>query len=459
MTNKLVPQNDEPIVFNPLPKQHECWMYLQDDIHTIIFYGGAASGGKSRLAVSWLILSCIQNPGTRYGLTRSRLTSLKRSTIKSLDGCLRDFKLVEGKHYSKNQTDLTYTFWNGSEILCFDSFYYPSDPVFDKWGSMELTGCVIDECSETSKEAYEQIQTRLRYKHKEYNLVPKLLLCSNPTNNFIKSEIYLPYINDELPEHIAFVEAKADDNHYNDKSYVANLKKLSPKVRDRLLYGSWDYMDTDASIFDPDQLVHMYANSEMINDNKKRYISADIASSGEDKTCIMVWEGLILLDIILLKHNTTPQIVERIRSLMTTYSVQMANVIIDKTGVGTGVFDLLKGSVGFVANARPVNPIYQMAKDELYYKLADYINGGKIYVATKNYQDELTQELQQHQLFDFDKDGKTKITPKEKVKQRLGRSPDLSDAMMMRMYYETTKPGFGFYIPSADKKKKEEWER
>jgi hypothetical protein len=36
----------------------------------------------------------------------------------------------------------------------------------------------------------------------------------------------------------------------------------------------------------------------------------------------------------------------------------------------------------------------------------------------------------------MDKDGRKKILPKDKVKEAIGRSPDHSDALMMRMWFE-----------------------
>ncbi|MEB5184795.1 hypothetical protein RXV03_28080, partial [Pseudomonas aeruginosa] len=49
--------------------------------------------------------------------------------------------------------------------------------------------------------------------------------------------------------------------------------------------------------------------------------------------------------------------------------------------------------------------------------------------------DALVEELEQIRQIDIDKEGKIKIMPKEDIKERIGRSPDYSDAMMMRMYF------------------------
>lgn len=43
----------------------------------------------------------------------------------------------------------------------------------------------------------------------------------------------------------------------------------------------------------------------------------------------------------------------------------------------------------------------------------------------------------------MDKDGKLKIVPKDEVKEALGRSPDIGDKFVMRMYFELLKDAAG----------------
>jgi hypothetical protein len=50
--------------------------------------------------------------------------------------------------------------------------------------------------------------------------------------------------------------------------------------------------------------------------------------------------------------------------------------------------------------------------------------------------DDLTQELLAVKLKDVDKDNKVSVISKDEIKKVLGKSNDLSDAFMMRMYYE-----------------------
>jgi hypothetical protein len=50
--------------------------------------------------------------------------------------------------------------------------------------------------------------------------------------------------------------------------------------------------------------------------------------------------------------------------------------------------------------------------------------------------DDLTQELLAIKLKDIDKDNKVGVQSKDEMKRILGKSPDLSDCIMMRMYIE-----------------------
>ena len=50
--------------------------------------------------------------------------------------------------------------------------------------------------------------------------------------------------------------------------------------------------------------------------------------------------------------------------------------------------------------------------------------------------DDLTQELLSVKLKDVDKDNKVAVQSKDEMKRTLGKSPDLSDSLMMKMYWE-----------------------
>src|SRR5665811_1871841 len=65
-------------------KQTEAIKYLEDNVTTELLYGGGAGSGKSILGSWWILKGCIKYPGTRWVLGRSKLKTLKETTLKSL---------------------------------------------------------------------------------------------------------------------------------------------------------------------------------------------------------------------------------------------------------------------------------------------------------------------------------------------------------------------------------------
>ena len=165
---------------------------------------------------------------------------------------------------------------------------------------------------------------------------------------------------------------------------------------------------------------------------------------GNDSTCMCLWEGYNCYEIKVFKHLTTPQIVSKIKDLMFAHQIPIHQVVIDCVGVGAGVHQLLLGSVGFIANSSPKNPIYKSLKDECYYTFAELVNSDKIKISYNGLKDEIVQELESHIKYNYDKDQKTQVLPKDLVKKSIGRSPDISDALTMRCYFENKEQGFAF---------------
>jgi phage terminase large subunit len=434
-------QKKREIDFAPTNKQFLALELLNDNVTTEILYGGSISSGKSRVACYWLILSCLKYPGTKYLLGRSRLQNLKRTTLATFMDISREWNIQDKFNYNRQENVIT--FKNGSQIILMDLFQYPSDPDFVKLGSLELTGAVIDEAAEVAEKAYSTIKTRLRYKLNEYGLIPKVLICSNPSKNWLYSTFYKPFVDGTLPPNKQFIQALPGDNHYNPKSYLETLtpQTLGIGVYNVLVLGRWDFASTDYDLFDHDALMNcFYSDANKMSNT--RYITIDPASSGKDSTCITVWMGYNCIKILKLDKNDTSQINTKVRELMMGYNVSINNVIIDKVGVGTGVYDLLKGCVGFVANAKVFNnEPFQHLKAQLFFKFSQMVNTGMIGIKDQTYLDDVVQQLEAHKRFNIDKDGKAEVTPKTIVKQQLGCSPDIADALMMRAYFEYSGSG------------------
>jgi phage terminase large subunit len=425
------------IQISPTKKQSQCMKLLLDDKTNIIVYGGSAGGGKSWLGCVWISYLCLNYQGIRCLIGRAVLQQLKLTTLNTLFEVLQMMGLKSGEHYTFNGQSNVLTFNNGSEIILKDLAFQPSDPNYDSLGSLEVSAVFIDEATQITSLCYSIVKSRIRFKLNQYNLIPKVLLTCNPSNNWIKKDFYLPFIEDRLNENHAFVPALPLDNPHLPESYIQMLKELPPQQRKRLLEGDWNYMDDSDSLFDFDSISGSIFK-QTPNPQDKKYISVDVARFGSDRSVAIVWVGLVVTEVFVYNKLSTVELSSEIKELIQKYGIHPSNVIVDSDGVGGGVSDILKGT-NFVNNSKALHEQnFSNLKSQCYVKLSDMFREGKISlnILEPSVIDDLTQELLAVKLKDVDKDNKVAVQSKDDMKKILGKSPDLSDALMMRMYFE-----------------------
>ncbi len=418
-------------------KQSQCWKLLTDDVTNIITYGGSAGGGKSYLGCLWISSMCLQYPGIRTLIGRTVLQQLKLTTLNTLFEVLQLMGLKSGEHYVYNGQSNVITFQNKSEIILKDLAYQPSDPNYDSLGGIEVSAIFIDEAAQVSHLCFSILKSRIRYKLNQYNLIPKVLLTCNPGQNWIKKEFYIPFIQETLEPNKAFVPALPMDNPHLPPSYIEMLKGLPNAQRRRLLEGDWNYNEEDDSIFNFDHISNSIFRFKPEPTDKK-YMSVDVARFGTDRSVVMIWSGLVVLECLVYNKLSTTELSSEIRELIQKYGIHPNNIIVDSDGVGGGVADQIKGT-NFVNNSSPLHKQnYSNLKSQCYVKLSELFKEGKISINIMNPSviDDLTQELLAVKLKDVDKDNKVSVQSKDEMKKILGKSPDLSDALMMRVYYE-----------------------
>ena len=415
-------------------KQKEALRYMLDDTTTELLYGGAAGGGKSFLLCAYAIINCLKYPGVRGLIGRSKLDALKKTTLLTFWDVCSQWNIKAGEHYTYNAQSNIITFYNGSSIILKDLFLYPSDANFDSLGSLELTFACIDEANQITEKAKNVLSSRLRYKLDEYDLIPKLYMSCNPAKGWVYN-VYKGSRDNTLPQHKKFIQALVTDNKHISKHYTAQLMKLDEISKARLLRGDWEYDDSKDALVEYDAIINMFSN---VVPTGEKYITADIARFGKDKTVIYLWNGLQVADIVTMDMSSMVDVANKIREIQQREGVRLGNIIVDEDGVGGGAKDILRCK-GFINNSRPLKgENYQNLKTQCYYKLADLINRGQIGVSTNDIKlkELLIQELEQVRRTNMDKDSKLSILSKDKIKDLIGRSPDYSDALMMRMYYE-----------------------
>ncbi|NBP69136.1 MAG: hypothetical protein EBR30_16985 [Cytophagia bacterium] len=424
-----------------LPKQIECFKALSTDSPAqIVLYGGAAGGSKSFTGCAWQIMRRLHYAGSRGLIGRSKLDTLKKTTVKTFFEVAGMMNLRTGRDYELNGSTNVITFFNKSEIILKDLFQYPSDPVFDSLGGLELTDFYVDEVSQVTKKAIDVLRSRVRFKLNEFNLQPKALLTCNPSKGWLYNEFYDPWRNQTLPERYAFVQALPGDNPHLPESYLETLASLPEADRKRLLHGDWDFDESIDWLFKYDDLLRCFREELGTGE---MFISADIARLGKDRTIICVWKGLQLFEIHELRKEPITTVVATIRNAINKHNVKLSNVIVDEDGVGGGACDLLRCR-GFLNGGRARQPDkFTNQKAECYYKLAELIEQGKVILPVPK-RDIITKELDMIRRKRPEADGKLAVTGKDEIKAMHGVSPDYADAIMMRMYFELS-PNYGKY--------------
>lgn len=424
-------------------KQTLALTYLFDSESTEILFGGAAGGGKSYLGVTYGIMMSLKYAGIRGFFAREELKSLKESTLLTFFDTARKMGLKEGVHY-KYKTDSHITFMaTGSTIYLKELKYYPSDQDYDYLGSTEYTWGFIDEASQITAKAKNIMMSRIRYKLNKYNLKPKLLMSTNPHKGYLYSEFYKPAKDGTLPKHKKFVKALPNDNPLLPESYIAALHGLDKQTKERLLYGNWEYDDDPTILCDINAINDLFTN--IVAPSDKKYIICDVARKN-DHIVITYWEGWACKRIAaykkmpLVPDQNNPGIknlsdtVEEWRRL---YRVPLSNVLLDEDGMGGGPVDRL-GCRGFIAQKPATYGNYASIKAQCTFHLAKKVNARECSVSTTNVKikEYIIEELEQIKQHNADKDGKLQATPKELIKKKIGRSPDFSDTLMMRSYFD-----------------------
>lgn len=434
------------ITFSPTKKQYKALKYLNDNHTEEILFGGGAGGGKSLLGCFWLVLNCMKYPGSRWLMGRAELKRLKQSTLKTLFEILsKIFKFKKDIDYKYNAMEGSIIFpkYKNSEIILQDMKQQPSDPDFDTLGSTEYTGAFLDEISEIPLKAKQILLTRLRYKIDEFGIIGKMLYCTNPCKHWAYYDFYKPSLNNSLSETKIFIQALATDNPHIPKSYIESLKRADQQTKERLLLGNWEYDDDPSKLFEYDSIIDLFTNNA---ERGNKYLIVDVAGSGKDKTVLTYWDGFFIYKIHVCENISS----DELDKILLNEKIPRSRCAIDEDGVGYGLVRNLKGVKGFVNNSRAIKPKlitsdnenqynYKNLKAQCWFELSNKINSGKIGIyrdIKTEHKEKIIEDLEQIRQKSMDKDTTLQIETKEEIKERLGRSTDYGDAIMMRMVFE-----------------------
>lgn len=469
----------ETATINLLPKQTEAWEAWESENITELGYGGAAGGGKTRLGCYLLITACELYPRSRWAIGRKELKTLRLTTLSTLFEIFKELGYSD-KEYKYDVQQGLISFPCGSQILILDTAYSPQDPEYTRFGSLELTGAWIDESNETPEKAKSILKTRVGRKNNlnGKTLKPFWFETFNPNKGHVYRDYYKPDREKTMPPYRKFIKALPGDNPYLPQAYITNLERADKITRERLLKGNFEYDDNPQKLMFYEAITDLPSNT-LVNNKPTRTLIADIARFGGDKIVLGTFRGLELYGLYAYTYQGIDETIKKIKGIALTEQIGYLNILADEGGVGGGVVDGMRGIKGFNGASSPL-PVwdfvagklvpanYQNFRSQCYFKLSEVVNNRQITVKVIKFDtniegytleialSELFEELDVIQQTEKSQDGKKAIIPKSEIKELLGRSPDLADVLMMRMFFELKDLPLNFKSESlADSQEKE----
>ena len=237
----------------------------------------------------------------------------------------------------------------------------------------------------------------------------------------------------------------------NNMDYAGSVAAVGGKQAQQLIEGNWNVstrMDTDIPI------TYERAESVFNNDprmNNDKWITADLADTGDDNTIILAWNGLHVMDYDILCTSTPRMNADKIKAMAEKHSIPDSHIIYD--GVrAVYMSDYIYDAIPFISYRRTIGKygrMYYNLKDECYARLVEMIKRGMI-----SFEDKISNDIYSHKNMgnpvsikvEFVEEcsvvrfkelpgGRKTLLNKKEMNKMLGkgRSMDLLDPIAMRM--------------------------
>lgn len=402
-----------------------------------------------------------QYPNSFIPMGRRTLADARIGTLQTFVEVLSDMGLEEGKDYRPvglyGGNTIMFVFENKSIIQ-----FVPMDETKDRdWRKMRgllATAVGVDEVDTVKRDGFVAMSSRAGRRNR--NGAPDVTISTcNPSESWVKEHVYIPWRDGNLPEDVAVIEFKMEDSFLYASGYYDGYKTNPEQWKQRFLHNNWDYMDDEDSLFKSRVLdtIHVpdYADG-------KKYLGADHARQGKDRTVLAQIVGDTLVDLKVYRKDDLIRLAKPEEKEAPPYSHIIGREIVrysDKHTIGythTGVDALPSGVVDYMRSIkRPVfeympgarstprkptaeeerkgikpKPSYDMIRSEGAYLLSQDMEQGKFhfYDGCPHLAD-LKQELLWHGF--SSKDKMFCVEKKDEIKVRLGKSPDLADALFI----------------------------
>lgn len=247
--------------------------------------------------------------------------------------------------------------------------------------------------------------------------------------------------------------SRVDESGVLDPEEVEDMKQdmTEAEIRQELYC---DFTASASEVVIPIDLVTAGANRLLtekdIPAGTPVILGVDIARYGDDRTVIFKRQGLWATEPRIYKQLSVTDVVDRVIYAMQEFKPDM--VFIDSGNMGAGVIDRLRqlgyGNISEVAFGSKAgrSERYENLRAEMYFKLKAWLEAGG---AIPNLPD-LKTELSITE-YKFSKRSRIILQPKEEIKDKMGKSPDIADALALTFAREVAPR----YIPGTAQAKRE----
>lgn len=468
------------------PKQMEVIKDILDNSENCkryILVGWWANWWKTYWIVHWIIFSCMKYKWIKWCAWRSTVQQTDRSLRLTINKALTQWwyklwnkwswwKTVINWHYYFDASKNYYHFVNGSEIRLLSFGRIPSDPDYEFLSWQEYTYCYIDEVQDwVEKQAVDIITTRLRHMTTEYKIVPKVIMSCNPKKCWIKDEFYDPWMNWIEKKDNKFIQMLYTDNYSIDQqAYAEQILSTWNKIAiERKLKWNWEYEDIQWKLYEYDDLVRMFSQSEPENDlsimwlidahlDDKYLLTIDPSGNWKDRAVCFVWKWWDIVDSIIMTGAVDwVKFKNKILEMKEKYWIRNKYIVNDCNGIWWHLWselnatekhlnDWLNTILAYYAQWTELSEWfkserkkYWMLRDQCFRLLKNYIK--RIRIKDEKlfkYKDQIIDELDVVTQVDMDNDAELiKILPKKAIKAVIdASSPDLWDNFSFRVYAE-----------------------
>lgn len=449
---------DQKLEITPTLTQYEAWQALNNPDIAEVHFGGAAGGGKSWLGAESRLVRAISYPGYKSFIGRNELKRLLETSYLTFVKVCAHHKIPREDWKLNGQYNYI-EFRNGSRIDLLDLAFKPSDPMYERLGSLEYTdGGWIDEAGEVPFMAIDIVQSRGgRHMNAEFGLSPDTLYTYNPNKGWVY-RVHKQFVEGTLPEDVVFIQSLYTDNPFIKDIYGKQLSRIKdPAMRARLMQGSFDYDNDPTALMDYDAIIDIFTNTLPKESSQEKALTIDVSRQGIDRTVMYLWKGWTLYGVRIYQKQDTAITTQKAKDIARDEEIPYSRIVPDEDGVGGGVVDNMRGVQGFVANSTARdNPEsgekenYANLNAQASYLLADKVNKHGIAVKIEPgqfisevpavtyevWKEQFIEELESVKSKDKDRDVKLKVRSKDEVKMELGRSPDFWDTAKFRALLE-----------------------